>query len=85
MASKRKYRIESDSPGDFETPGEFTVGDAPNPEPDVAAAALTYVGPPYDKGIQLFGARELIRPAAFSQEQIAAFLEKHPDRCNWWR
>lgn len=89
--------MEADSPGDFETPGEFTIADAPAAdvqemvaEPDAtvpatAPANLTYVGPPYDKGIQLGGTRELIRPAAFNQEQIAAFLDKHPGRSHWWR
>lgn len=80
---RKKTTPELETPGGLESPGEFTISDAPNDQPD-QPQAMTYVGPAYDKGIQLGGTRDLIRPAEFTREEITAFLEQHPNRSHWW-
>lgn len=46
---------------------------------------LDYVGPDYDKGIEIPGLRGvLIRPREFSPEQIADFTEKYQRYTHWW-
>lgn len=82
--NKKKQSEELETPGDLESPGEFTIADTVDDTP-AAPAPLKYVGPPYHSGIQIGGTRETIRPADFSPEQIAAFLEKHPNRRHWWQ
>lgn len=47
-------------------------------------ATFVYVGPKYNQGIALHGNRTLLKPLDWSQEQIAAFLEAHPEKAHWW-
>lgn len=45
---------------------------------------LDYVGPDYDKGIEIHGSKDLIRPREFSPAQIGNFTAKHPQYTCWW-
>lgn len=90
----KKIKSVPDVPGAIENPGEFTIAEAATPdtpytvevtwEPAPQPEQLRYIGPHYDKGIQLGGTRTLIRPAEFNAEQIAEFIKKHPARRHWW-
>lgn len=79
MAKKLKEAIDLEA--------EEPTLEAPTPEePDASAedVVLQYIGPVYDKGIELHGTRRLIRPAEFTQEGIQRFLEQHPNKAHWW-
>lgn len=92
MAKKIKYLGEIntrplDLPGDVDSPGESTIADTPNDTPDPAPQPheLRYVGPAYDKGIQLHRTRTLIRPGEFTQEEAREFIAAHPQHQDWWQ
>lgn len=54
-------------------------------EQEPADLPLVYVGPDYNVGIAIYGMRaRLIRPANFTQQEIADFLARHPDKAHWW-
>jgi len=50
-----------------------------------AAQKLTYVGPAYQHGIRLPGTSHEIRPADFTPEQVAEFVQQHPKYAHWWQ
>lgn len=75
-----------DAPGDIEIPGEDTIADAVAPQDQgPTVRPLRYVGPDYQLGIQMPGARTLIRPREFTPEQVDRFLNEFPERSTWWK
>lgn len=85
--AKKKNIEELDIPNDFETPGEFTIGDAPMqdlPGEEPEAPKWKYVGPPYALGIKLHRVPTMFRPAEFTDEEVDAFLAAHPTCSHWW-
>lgn len=89
MAQRNKGSIPL--PGELNIP-EIEVAGDPETAPSAEASEqepvdvpLVYVGPDYNVGIAIYGMRaRLIRPANFTQQEIAAFLARHPDKAHWW-
>jgi hypothetical protein len=72
------------APATFNLEPEASLPEAVASGAEVTEVNMEYIGPDYATGIMIHGSKELIRPRDFSPEQIAAFLEKHPNRANWW-
>jgi hypothetical protein len=51
-------------------------------KPDVPG--LTYVGPGYDKGIEVHGISGLLRPAHWSPAEVADYLSRYPQLAKWF-
>lgn len=51
---------------------------------EVVEVNLAYIGPDYSHGIKIHGEPQLVRPREMSAAEVARFLERHPNRSNWW-
>ena len=83
MAKRQHEEPDTDLVGaDLPAEEQFVL---PAEEPQTVVVPFRrYVGPAYDKGIELGGTRTLIRPAEYTAAEIDAFLLRHPEKASWW-